>query len=941
MGMPLTPHSTGDSDLRAPKFKELGDAYVAAGQQASANLVSETLTTVKENVVAPAFNAGVLEPANTVISGINAVYDATGRAGASKGDAAPLIKPFEHMHVAEAQFLSAGWAAQTVSGGLGAIIPYVIAGKAAGSAMRAGGSSLALEGGAARLAQSQSLASVVGAFAYDGAREVRQGESRLGNSVAGAAGFGVFEVGNMLAAKSGLVGRILTRTATGAIGGGVQTLTSTAIAEGKLADGETLVKAAAGGIVMSHALPVGQKAMARAADHFNLATGRGVPVDRLVQTEFAGDAATSPTFKNIVNENPWARIQSDAPQSLALGTKRVELEAGADAAKLGHELKHLSQKSNGAQEQNFQASAKLLQDGKSTEAWQLFRETRLTQEIDARFTEAKINSELGKTKVSQPSEVQVASLAALIPNLKVGQLTYEQHWKQEFSLFEASNGKFRPAVDFHGDHDHGIAPAAKGQPKNEHLEEGEVKSDLSAEAESAYQRELGAHLVQTLQDKQHIGVFAGGAVRDLLMRKTPKDYDIATSATPDQVEKLFIDQGYKVIPVGKAFGVINVVVNGREFEIATLRSESTYSDGRRPDGVQFVTSLSADAARRDLTINAMFQDPISGTIYDFYGGQHDLAGKTIRAVGDPNLRFSEDKLRMMRVPRFASKYEGFTVDPATLAAIKANSIGIHAVSNERIRDEIKGILLSSNPVRGMQIMMDSGLMKQVLPEVYKLRGPKGRQDPVHHPEGTVWTHTKYVLKNLTGGDFERMMGGLLHDVGKPATQKIWPDGGISNHGHDAKGAELTHDIARRLKMSSNQEQRVTELVRLHMIMHEVQSLRPGKLTALLERPDIMDLIEIQHADATGTKKPDSDKSRRDFLLQKLEDLKQSGKLGEKPIVNGNMLLAINMKPGPQFKTVLEAAREAQREGEFSNAEGAQRWLKENAERIAASTIISK
>jgi len=290
---------------------------------------------------------------------------------------------------------------------------------------------------------------------------------------------------------------------------------------------------------------------------------------------------------------------------------------------------------------------------------------------------------------------------------------------------------------------------------------------------------------------------------------------------------------------------------------------------------------------------------------------------------------------MMRVPRFASKYEGFTVDPATLAAIKANSIGIHAVSNERIRDEIKGILTSSNPVRGIQIMMDAGLMKQVLPEVYKLRGPKGRQDPVHHPEGTVWTHTKHVLKNLTGGDFERMMGGLLHDVGKPATQKFWPDGGISNHGHDAKGAEITHDIAKRLKMSSNQEQRITELVRLHMIMHEVQNLRPGKLTALLERPDIMDLIEIQHADATGTTKPDSDKSRREFLLQKLEDLKQSGKLGEKPIVNGNMLLAINMKPGPQFKTVLEAAREAQREGEFSNDEGAQRWLKENAERIAA------
>ncbi|MBA4077477.1 MAG: hypothetical protein C0508_20780, partial [Cyanobacteria bacterium PR.023] len=412
-----------------------------------------------------------------------------------------------------------------------------------------------------------------------------------------------------------------------------------------------------------------------------------------------------------------------------------------------------------------------------------------------------------------------------------------------------------------------------------------------------------------------------------------KDYDIATSATPDQVERLFLDQGYKVIPVGKAFGVINVVVNGREFEIATLRSESTYSDGRRPDGVQFVSSLSADAARRDLTINAMFQDPVTGVIYDFHGGQHDLARRIIRSVGDPAERFSEDKLRMLRVPRFASKYEGFTVDPETMAALKANSFGIHAVSSERVRDEIKGMLTSSNPVRGMQIMMDSGLMKQVLPEVYKLRGPKGRQDPVWQPEGTVWTHTKLVLKNLTGGNFERMMGGLLHDVGKPATQKFWPDGGISNHGHDAKGAEITQEIARRLKLSSNQQERISELVRLHMAMHEVTVMRPGKLTALLERPDVMDLIEIQHADATGSKNYDVGRSHKEFLLQKLEELKEAGKLGEKPLVNGHMLLNMNIKPGPHFKAVIEAAREAQREGDFTNQEGAQRWLDENSAKI--------
>ncbi len=945
--MPIRPN---DPELSAPGFKELGNAYVEAGKRASGNLVSEALTSVKENVVAPAVNAGLLEPANTVISGVNGAYSfVSGKISDTKDShtkEAPLIGKFEPMQVAPAEFLSAGWLAQTVSGGLGSLVPYVIAGKAAGSALRATGSHMALEGFAAKAMQSSSTASVLGAFAYDTVREVRPGESRLGNGVAGAAGFGVFEAGNMLASHSGLAGRLLARTATGFVGGGVQTLTATAIAEGKLADTETLTKAAVGGMVMNHALPLGQRAITQAADHLNLAVGRGVPVDRLVANNFSAEAQGSPTFKNILSENPWARVQTDAPQSLASGSRRVELKSGADAAELGHELKHLSQhKLPLALEQQFKAAADNLKEGNRDAAWQKYRETRLGQELEARSSEATIRGELTPGKfgaeispvVKPGASVNLAgveSLAALIPNLKVGNLTYEQHWALEFKQFEQSQGQFRPHRNFHdhdnhGDHDHGNGP---GHGAGD-LAELKQAAELSPEAESAYQRELGTHLVQTLQDKQHIGVFAGGAVRDLLMRKTPKDYDIATSATPDQVERLFLDQGYKVIPVGKAFGVINVVVNGREFEIATLRSESTYSDGRRPDGVQFVSSLSADAARRDLTINAMFQDPVTGVIYDFHGGQHDLARKIIRSVGDPAERFSEDKLRMLRVPRFASKYEGFTVDPETMAALKANSFGIHAVSSERVRDEIKGMLTSSNPVRGMQIMMDSGLMKQVLPEVYKLRGPKGRQDPVWHPEGTVWTHTKLVLKNLTGGNFERMMGGLLHDVGKPATQKFWPDGGISNHGHDAKGAEITQEIARRLKLSSNQQERISELVRLHMAMHEVTVMRPGKLTALLERPDVMDLIEIQHADATGSKNSDAGRSHKEFLLQKLEELKEAGKLGEKPIVNGHMLLNMNIKPGPHFKAVIEAAREAQREGDFTNQEGAQRCLDENSASI--------
>jgi poly(A) polymerase len=452
-------------------------------------------------------------------------------------------------------------------------------------------------------------------------------------------------------------------------------------------------------------------------------------------------------------------------------------------------------------------------------------------------------------------------------------------------------------------------------------------------AESEYQRQLATELVRALQNKNHIAVFAGGSVRDEIMGKLPKDYDIATSASPDQVERLFQQMGHRVIPVGKAFGVINVVVDGREFEIATLRTDGKYIDGRRPESVQFVGSLVEDAARRDLTINAMFKDPISGQIYDYFGGRNDIANGIIRAVGNPRERFAEDNLRMMRIPRFAARYSGFSVDPDTMAAIKSHSVSISGVSGERIREELRGILTAAEPVRGMQIMMNSGLMKEVLPEVYRLRGPKGRQDPDHHPEKTVWTHTKLVLNNLRGGSFERMMGGLLHDVGKPDTQKFWPDGGISNHGHDARGAEITQEIAGRLRLSSQQQGQIIDLVRLHMMMHEVQNLRPAKLTGLLERADVLDLIELQHADAHGTYAARPERSQKEFLLAKLDELKQQGKLGAKPIVDGRALLAINLKPGPSFRLILDAARDAQREGEFSDGPGAERWLRENVNTI--------
>lgn len=946
--MPLQGHVFNsadiDPDMRPPSFKELGDQAVAGVQQRAAsareaahNLVGDSLTAIKENVVAPAFNAGLIEPYNTAVGGVNALGGLVGYD--------QLLHRQGPMTVAQADFLSAGWLVQGVAGGLGALLPYVVAGKAAGSAMRGAGARLELEGGVAKLAQSNRLASVVGASAYDLVRDKKDGETHLGNGAAGAASFTVFEAGNALAGHLGLPGKLLARTATGFLGGGVQALTSEAVSRGQLVGKEDLAHAAISGMVMAHALPASQRAIAGAADHINLRLGRGISIDRAVDGPFA-EGKTSPAFNQLVEAHPWARVQLNAPESLAVGTRRVELQAGAAAAELGHELEHLSQSKQTHYEAAFEKAQQLLAAGKTEAAWQTYKETRLSQELAARSSEAQIRTQIaerseakahagmknmtdigqGKERAETPGAQAKTDNETLtdIGQQKVGREgrghTYEQHWAREFALFQQSNGSFRPTVNFHGGHDAQLLQSHATD--HEHL----IR-------ESEYQRQLATELVRALQNKNHIAVFAGGSVRDEIMGKLPKDYDIATSASPDQVERLFQQMGHRVIPVGKAFGVINVVVDGREFEIATLRTDGKYIDGRRPESVQFVGSLVEDAARRDLTINAMFKDPISGQIYDYFGGRSDIANGIIRAVGNPRERFAEDNLRMMRIPRFAARYSGFSVDPDTMAAIKSHSVSISGVSGERIREELRGILTAAEPVRGMQIMMNSGLMKEVLPEVYRLRGPKGRQDPDHHPEKTVWTHTKLVLNNLRGGSFERMMGGLLHDVGKPDTQKFWPDGGISNHGHDARGAEITQEIAGRLRLSSQQQGQIVDLVRLHMMMHEVQNLRPAKLTGLLERADVMDLIELQHADAHGTYAARPERSQKEFLLAKLDELKQQGKLGAKPIVDGRALLAMNLKPGPNFRLILDAARDAQREGEFSDSPGAERWLRENVNTI--------
>lgn len=455
-------------------------------------------------------------------------------------------------------------------------------------------------------------------------------------------------------------------------------------------------------------------------------------------------------------------------------------------------------------------------------------------------------------------------------------------------------------------------------------------------------REFARAIVLHLRKHGHEALFAGGCVRDEILGLKPKDYDVATNALPDDTEKLFTPEqlaadGWQypnthTIAVGKSFGII-VVVCGSELkvEIATLRNDGQYSDGRRPDAVKFVTSFEADAARRDFTINAMFLDPVSGERFDFFGGEADLKAGIIRAVGDAEARIEEDKLRMLRAMRFAARFN-FRIDRALLTAIKGQATEIRHVSAERIRQELEGLLCAAHPLIGLNYLEQTQLLVLIFPEMMYMFTDLGEQDPLWHPEGNYWNHTRLVVDGLTGSHFILMLAGLLHDIAKGVTQRRWPDGGISNHEHDEVGAEMARVICRRLKLSNDETDRVCDLILLHMRMHKVRDLRLGKLVNLLRRPDIDDLIALQHADSQGTWRRDrSSRSHREFLRAKLHEL--TSKVHAKPLITGDMLIRMGFQPGPSFRVLKDAGLLAQNEGLFVDPAEAEAWVKANATRL--------
>jgi poly(A) polymerase len=440
-------------------------------------------------------------------------------------------------------------------------------------------------------------------------------------------------------------------------------------------------------------------------------------------------------------------------------------------------------------------------------------------------------------------------------------------------------------------------------------------------------------IARHLREAGHQAFFAGGCVRDLLLGLAPKDFDVATSATPEQIVALFP----KTFTVGAHFGVVLVCDEIDDTtiatEVATFRNDGAYSDGRRPDAVRFSMSPREDVLRRDFTINGMLLDPLAfdstgdpaSATHDFVHGRQDLAARIIRAIGDPSLRFAEDKLRMLRAVRFAARLD-FQIDAATSAAIRRHAAEIALVSAERIRDELTRILTEGGARRGFELLFDLGLLAEVLPEAVRLRGVA--QPPEFHPEGDVWTHTMLMLENLPPQSGSTLAwGALLHDIGKPATYQPpkpaipgsneKPDR-IRFNGHVEAGVRISETILARLRFSNDDTDQILALVRNHMRFGDVLQMKQSTLKRFLRLPRFHEHLALHRLDALSAH---GDLTCYNFARTHYQ-AEPTPNLRPAPLLTGRDLIAAGYRPSPQFKPMLALAEDAQLEGTITTPEQA-------------------
>ncbi|MBN1548525.1 MAG: CCA tRNA nucleotidyltransferase [Syntrophaceae bacterium] len=436
-------------------------------------------------------------------------------------------------------------------------------------------------------------------------------------------------------------------------------------------------------------------------------------------------------------------------------------------------------------------------------------------------------------------------------------------------------------------------------------------------------RIAATRVVARLKEAGHEGFWVGGCVRDLLLGIEPEDFDIVTSARPNQVQALFP----KTVPIGLAFGIILVIEAGHAFEVATYRREAGYADGRRPSTVTF-SSAEEDVRRRDFTINGLLMDPDTGKIQDFVAGVQDLKSRIIRTIGNPHERFGEDHLRMLRAVRFAANLD-FEIDSETFSAIQDHVPAIVRISAERIRDELNRLLTRGRARRGMELLIQCGLLQVIMPEVAALKGVS--QPPRFHPEGDVWEHTLRMLAFLPGGfgpdgDLRLAWAALLHDIGKPAT-RFTDERGIHFYGHVQKSVEIADRMLRRLKFPNADTDSILALIRHHMLFMTVKNMRPNRLKRFLRMPEFDLHLELHRLDCLASH------GMLDYYAFCREQLAvfPTEELHPPRLLSGHDLQAMGFKPGPIFKEILAAVETAQLEGHVKTVEEAQqmvlnRWI---------------
>ncbi|MGH9556206.1 MAG: CCA tRNA nucleotidyltransferase [Terriglobales bacterium] len=432
-------------------------------------------------------------------------------------------------------------------------------------------------------------------------------------------------------------------------------------------------------------------------------------------------------------------------------------------------------------------------------------------------------------------------------------------------------------------------------------------------------------IVRSLRDAGHQAYLVGGCVRDLLLGREPADFDVATDATPEEVICLFPE----TYAVGAKFGVVLVPVGPAEgggvtptIEVATFRSDGLYTDGRHPDQVTYTREAREDVQRRDFTINGLLLDPLNNDeVLDYVGGRRDLEAGVVRAIGEPARRFAEDKLRMLRAVRFAARF-GYTIEPTTLLAIREHVKEIEQVSRERVRDEVVKMLTEGQARRAFELLDETGLLREVLPEVAAMKGVE--QPPQFHPEGDVWVHTLLLLAGLRGGGPSTLaVGALLHDVGKPPTFRRAPDR-IRFDGHAEVGAKMAEEICRRFRFSNDETEQVCALVANHLRFIDAPRMKESTLKRFLRLPRFEEHLELHRLDCLASH---GGLDLYEFVRQKIAQTPPE-QIRPRPALTGDDLIAAGYAPGPRFREILALVEDAQLEGTLTDKAAAMEFVRQ-------------